>query len=55
MGCLRGSWKTSESEFAGFRVRHQREFSITVDLGDYTNKFITEARERSRAPRISDC
>ena len=46
-----GSWKTSESEFAGIRVRQQRDFSITVDLEDYTNKFITEApitRERSR-------
>ena len=45
------SWKTSESEFAGFRVRQQRDFSITADLEDYTNKFITEAtitRERSR-------
>ena len=38
-----GSWKTSESEFAGSRVRQQRDFSITVDLEDYTNKFITEA------------
>ena len=46
-----GSWKTSESEFAGIRVRQHRDFSITVDLEDYTNKFITEAlitRERSR-------
>ena len=46
-----GSWKTSESEFAGTRVRQQRDFSITVDLEDHTNKFITEApikRERSR-------
>ena len=37
------SWKTSESEFAGIRLRQQRDFSITVDLEDYTNKFITEA------------
>ena len=32
-------------------MRQQRDFSITVDLEDYTNKFITEApntRERSR-------
>ena len=32
-------------------MRQQRHFSITVDLEDYTNKFITEApitRERSR-------
>ena len=46
-----GSWKTSESEFAGIRVRQQRDLSITVDLEDYTNKFITEVpiiRERSR-------
>ena len=46
-----GSWKVSESEFAGIRVRQHRDFSITIDLEDYTNKFITEApitRERSR-------
>ena len=46
-----GSWKTSESEFAGIRVRQQGDFSMTADLEDYTNKFITEApstRERSR-------
>ena len=46
-----GSWKTSESEFAGIRVRQQLEFSITVDLEDNASKFITEApitRERSR-------
>ena len=46
-----GSWKTSESEYAGIRVRQQRDFSTTVDLEDYTNKFITEAlitRERTR-------
>ena len=46
-----GSWKVSESEFAGIRVRQHRDFSITVDLEDNTNKFITEApitRERSR-------
>ena len=46
-----GSWKTSESEFAGIRVRQQRDFSTTVDVEDYTNEFITEApitRERSR-------
>ena len=46
-----GSWEMSESEFAGIRVRQYRDFSITVDLEDYTNKFITEApitRERSR-------
>ena len=32
-------------------MRLQRDFSVTVDLEDYTNKFITEApitRERSR-------
>ena len=32
-------------------MRQHRDFSITVDLEDYTNKFITEApitRERSR-------
>ena len=37
-------------KFAGIRVRQHRDFSITVDLEDYT-KFITEApitRERSR-------
>ena len=33
-----GSWKTSESEFAGIRRRQQREFSITVDLEDCTKK-----------------
>ena len=38
-----GSWKTSESQFAGIRVRQQRDFSKTVDLEDCTNKFITEA------------
>ena len=46
-----GSWKVSESEFAGIPVRQHRDFSITVDLEDYINKFITEApitRERSR-------
>ena len=46
-----GYWKVTESEFAGIRVRQHRDFSITVDLEDYTNKFITEApitRERSR-------
>ena len=46
-----GSWKISESESAGIRVRQHRDFSITVDLEDYTNKFITGApitRERSR-------
>ena len=45
------SWKISESEFAGIRVRQHRDFSITVDLEDYTNKFVTEApitREQSR-------
>ena len=45
------SWTTSESEFAGLWVRQQRDFSITADLEDYTNKFVTEApitRERSR-------
>ena len=51
-----GSWKVSEPEFAGIRVRQYRDFSITVDLGDYTNKFVTEApitRERSRQRRES--
>ena len=46
-----GSWKVSESEFAGIQVRQHRDFSITVDLEDHTNKFITDApitRERSR-------
>ena len=46
-----GSWKISESEFAGIRVRQHRDFSITIDLEDNTNKFITEApitSERSR-------
>ena len=38
-----GSWKVSESEFARIRVRQHRDFSITVGLEDYTNKFITEA------------
>ena len=38
-----GSWKILESEFAGIWVRQHRDFSITVDLEDYTNKFITEA------------
>ena len=45
-----GSWKVSESEFAGIRVRQCR-VSTTFDLEDYTNKFITEAPitcERSR-------
>ena len=41
-----GSWKTSESEFAGIRLRQQRDFSITVDLEDCTNKFITEAHRQ---------
>ena len=43
--------KVSESEFGGIRVRQYRDFSITVDLEDYTNKSVTEApitRERSR-------
>ena len=34
-----GTWKTSDSEFAGIRVRQQVDFSITVDLGDHANKF----------------
>ena len=38
-----GSCKTSESECAGIRLRRQRDLSITVDLEDCTNKFITEA------------
>ena len=33
-----GSWKVSESEFARILVRQFRDFSITVDLEDYTNK-----------------
>ena len=44
--CRWGSWKISESEFGQYR-----DFSITVDREDYTNKFVTEApisRERSR-------
>ena len=32
-----GSWKISESEFAGIGVRQHRDLSITVDLEDYTN------------------
>ena len=32
--CRWGSWKVSESEFAGIRVRQHRDFSITVDLED---------------------
>ena len=50
------SRKVSESEFAGIRVRQFRDFSITVDLEDHTNKFITEApitRERSRQQQES--
>ena len=46
-----GSWKVSESEFAGIRVRQHRDFSITVNLENYTNKLITKApitSERSR-------
>ena len=46
-----GFWKVIESEFAGIQVRQFRDFSITVDFEDYTNKIITEApikRERSR-------
>ena len=46
-----GTWKISESEFAGIRVRQHRDFSITVDREDWTNNFITESpitRERSR-------
>ena len=51
MLCRWRSWKTCESEFAGIRVRQQRDFLLEVDLEDYTNKFITEApimRERSK-------
>ena len=43
--------RDSESEFAGIRARQHRDFTITVDLEDYINKFITEApitREGSR-------
>ena len=43
-------WKKGEAEFAGIRVRQQRDFSIEVDLDDHTHKFITEApssRERA--------
>ena len=53
-GALGEKWMSeikSLSEFAEIRVRQHRDFSITVDLEDYTNKFITEApitRERSR-------
>ena len=50
------SCKTSETEFAGIRVRQKRDFSITVDLEDYTNKFITKAlltRERTRQQQQS--
>ena len=53
-----GSWKISESEFPGIRVRQHRDFSMTVDLEDNTNKFITEApvtRERSRQVKNSVC
>ena len=55
-----GSWKTSESEFAGIRRRQQREFSITVDLEDCTKKIITEAPQQeslncSRAEHVARC
>ena len=33
-----GSWETSESDFAGIRVRQQRGFSITADLAEYAKK-----------------
>ena len=42
-----GPWKTSESEFAGIRVRQQRDFSKTADLEDYTSKCITGQRQES--------
>ena len=37
------SWESSESEFAGTRVRQQRDFSIPADPEDCTNKFSTDA------------
>ena len=47
-----GSWKVSESEFAGIWVRQHRDFSIAIEHEDCTNKFITEATcERSRSSR----
>ena len=39
-----GSWKTGQSEFSGLRIRQWSDYSIEVDLEDYTSKFITEAR-----------
>ena len=51
MSEIKSLYRISESEFAGIRVRQHRDFSITVDFQDYTNKFITEApisRERPR-------
>ena len=49
-----GSCKTSETEFAGIRVRQKRDFSITVDLEDYTNKFITKLSSHVNVPDSSN-
>ncbi|CAK0897474.1 unnamed protein product [Prorocentrum cordatum] len=38
-----GAWTSGQAEFSGLRVRQFKDFSITLDLYDYTNKFITEA------------
>ena len=38
-----GAWSSGTSEFSGLRVRQFKGYSITLDLYDYTNKFITEA------------
>ena len=40
-------WKKGEAEFAGTRVRQQRDFSIEVDLGGLTHKFITGSSQLS--------
>ncbi|CAK0810363.1 unnamed protein product, partial [Prorocentrum cordatum] len=38
-----GAWTSGQAEFSGLRARQFKDFSITLDLYDYTNKFITEA------------
>ncbi|CAK0886214.1 unnamed protein product [Prorocentrum cordatum] len=38
-----GASTSCQAEFSRLRVRQFKDFSITLDLYDYTNKFITEA------------
>ena len=49
-----GCWKISESEFAGIRVRRQRDFSITIDLEDCCRcELAVECHGSARGGRFS--